>query len=110
MTEYTVSIMILSLISLRPLLRKLYRVESSPFSRSNGAIKTGGQTKTSATTPKTSKWKVSRAVYEEKLSSRNKYGSEVELTEIEEGKLYKTREIKITIGKDAEPTADSVGR
>lgn len=110
MTEYSVAIMIVSLISLRPLLRKIYRVatgsqDNSPFSRSGDKSRTAKSRK-SGVPGTASRWKGSRAVYSEQPRGRNMYGSEVELTEVGPGKIYKTEEISVTSAQEVEPTED----
>jgi hypothetical protein len=101
-TEFTVSIMIPSLISLRPLLRKIHKWTSSgdsdsPFSHGNNTGVTSGKRKPgNGSTPKP---KGSHAIYS-KEDERNIYGSEVELTEQESSKIYKTEEISVTSTRD----------
>jgi hypothetical protein len=101
-TEFTVSIMIPSLISLRPLLRKIHKWTSSghpdsPFSRGNHTGVTIGKRKIgNSSTPKL---KGSHLIYS-KGYVRNIYGSEVELTEQEPSKVYKTEEISVTSTRD----------
>ncbi|KAH7406731.1 hypothetical protein DE146DRAFT_648244, partial [Phaeosphaeria sp. MPI-PUGE-AT-0046c] len=101
-TEFTVSIMIPSLISLRPLLRKIHKWTSSghsdsPFSRGNHTGVTSGKRKPgNSSVPKL---KGSHAIYS-KGNARNLYGSEVELTEHEPTKIYKTEEISVTSTRD----------
>ena len=107
MTEYSVAIIILSLISLRPLLRKFYRVaissqNNSPFSHSNLNSKMDKQRKSSAP-PIGSGWKGPRTIYFENPPIRDIYGSEVELTELDTGKIYKTEDISITSAREADP-------
>jgi hypothetical protein len=103
-TEFTVSIMIPSLISLRPLLRKIHKWTSSghsdsPFPCGNHTGVTSGKRKTcNSSTPKL---KSSHAIYS-KGQVRNIYGSEVELTEQEPSKIYKTEEISVTSTRDAQ--------
>ncbi|KAH8690413.1 hypothetical protein GQ44DRAFT_636759, partial [Phaeosphaeriaceae sp. PMI808] len=109
MTEFTVSIMILSLVSLRPLLRKVYRAatgssDNSPFSRSNDTK--SGKNRKSLVPPSGSRWKGSRAIHSEKPPARNIYGSEVELTELEAGKIYKTEEISISSARGVDSTEE----
>jgi hypothetical protein len=94
--------MIPSLISLRPLLRKIHKWTSSghsesPFSRGNHTGVTSGKRKTGNSS--TLKLKSSHAIYS-KGHGRNIYGSEVELTEQEPSKIYKTEEISVTSTKD----------
>lgn len=96
-TEFTVSIMIPSLISLRPLLRKVHKWTSSDYTESpfspGGTI---GRRQTG--TSNTPKLKGSHAVYS-RGHTQNIYGSEVELTEHEPIKIYKTEEISVTSTK-----------
>ena len=107
MTEYSVAIIILSLISLRPLLRKFYRVatssqNNSPFSHSNLNSKMDKQRQSGAP-PIGSGWKGPRTIYFENPPIRDMYGSEVELTELDTGKIYKTEDISITSAREADP-------
>jgi hypothetical protein len=103
-TEFTVSIMIPSLISLRPLLRKIHkwttsdRSDYSPFTRGNHTGVTSGKRRTENSTS-IPKLKGSHAMYS-KTEGRNMYGSEVELTEQELSKIYKTEEISVTSTRD----------
>lgn len=104
MTEYSVAIMILSLISLRPLLRKLYRVatnsqEASPFSRSKDKTKINTRSRAGLSIGP-NKWKGSRLHDEKSMHERNLYGSEVELTDLEPGQIYKTEEISVESTKE----------
>lgn len=90
--------MIPSLISLRPLLRKIHHWTSSghsdsPFSPGNHTGVTSGKRKTGNTS--TPKLKSSHTIYS-KGHVRNIYGSEVELTEQDSSKIYKTEEISVT--------------
>lgn len=107
-TEFTVSIMIPSLISLRPLLRKVHKWSSSgyPEPRVSGGNHTGvtsGKRKTGNSN--TQKLKGSHAVYSGK-HVENIYGSEVELTEQGPIKIYKTEEISVTSTREAQPGED----
>lgn len=110
MTEYTISIMILSCISLRPLLRKIYRVatdsgqgssRTKPFSHSTKGFPrstTDRKCEISSTQHSTG-WRKGRSkgkVYGESGVEVNGYGSEVELTELEMGRIYKTEDISVT--------------
>lgn len=100
--EFTVSIIILSLISLRPLLRKIHRWTSnassnSPFSRGNQTGVTSGKRQKPHTN---TRQKGSHVIYAKGGNGRNIYGSEVELTEHEPGTIYKTEEISVTSARD----------
>ncbi|KAH3986446.1 hypothetical protein HBI25_027500 [Parastagonospora nodorum] len=100
-TEFTVSIMIPSLISLRPLLRKIHTWTSSghsdlPFSNGNLTGVTIGRRRTGHTS---TLLKGSHAIYSN-THVPNIYGSEVELTEHEPSKIYKTEEISVTSTRD----------
>lgn len=97
-TEFTVSIMIPSLISLRPLLRKVHKWTSSDYTESPFSPPvTIGQRKPG--TSNTQKLKGSHAIYS-RGHTQNMYGSEVELTEHEPIKIYKTEEISVTSIRD----------
>lgn len=97
-TEFTVSIMIPSLISLRPLLRKVHKWTSSDYTESPFSPPvTIGQRKNGTTN--TQKMKGSHAIYS-RGHTQNMYGSEVELTEHEPIKIYKTEEISVTSIRD----------
>lgn len=104
-TEFTVSIMIPSLISLRPLLRKIHGWTTSGYpeslSRGNHTGETSAKRKTGGSS-NTPKLKGSHAIYS-RGHGQNIYGSEVELTEHEPSKIYKTEEISVTSTRDPEP-------
>lgn len=123
MIEYTTPIIILSALTLRPLLRKIYRVVtdsspgSNPFSRSTKTYgNASGQhgivsSSSTAVTP----WRKGRgkggAVYAEGSLSGAAYGSEVELTELEMGRIYKTEEISVTsVRGDGNEAAEEQGK
>jgi hypothetical protein len=94
--------MIPSLISLRPLLRKIHKWTSSghsesPFSRGNHTGVTSGKRKTGNSS--TLKLKSLHERYSNG-HERDIYGSEVELTEQEPSKIHKTEEISVTDTKD----------
>jgi len=98
---FTISIMIPSLISLRPLLRKIHKWTSTDeshtsFSHGNLTGVTSGKRKTGHGSILL---KGSHAVYSNP-HVRNIYGSEVELTEHEPSKIYKTEEISVTSTRD----------
>jgi hypothetical protein len=103
MVEYTVSIIILSSISLRPLLRKLYKVatvsHSTPFSPGTNPYDSEMTHKRGMSSPHLSKlWRKGPmndgGIYPTD-NVQPAYGSEVELTDIEMGRIYKTEEIRV---------------
>jgi hypothetical protein len=107
--------MIPSLISLRPLLRKIHKWTTSdnsaysPFTRGNHTGVTSGKRRTGNSTS-IPKLKGPHALYS-KTDGRNMYGSEVELTKQELSKIYKTEEISVTSTRDPLPVdEDSISR
>jgi hypothetical protein len=89
MTEYTISIIILSSISLRPLLRQIYSVATDSHDRTPYSRSTKAQHSTTEHRRRT------RAdIYGEDVPLPG-YGSEVELTEVAMGRIYKTEEISV---------------
>jgi hypothetical protein len=104
-TEFAVSIMIPSLISLRPLLRKVHewtRSANSDYSRfscGNYSGVTSGKRGTDDSSIPTLKG--SNAKYF-KANGRNHHGSEVELTQQELTRIYKTEEVTVTSIRDIE--------
>ncbi|EUC39822.1 hypothetical protein COCMIDRAFT_31108 [Bipolaris oryzae ATCC 44560] len=121
MAEYTISIMIISCLSLRPLLRKIHRIATDsgqgssrtpPFSRSakffhrSNAEHHGGITSGQLS----STWRKSRPkgpVYIEGAIAENGYGSQVELTELQTERIYKAGEVIATSERDNLSVSDN---
>ncbi|EUC29016.1 hypothetical protein COCCADRAFT_29846 [Bipolaris zeicola 26-R-13] len=114
MAEYTISIMIISCLSLRPLLRKIHRIATDsgqgssrtpPFSRSTkGFHRSNAKQHCDVNSAQiSSNWRKGRPkgpVYMEGAIAENGYGSEVELTELKTERIYKAGEIIATSERD----------
>jgi hypothetical protein len=100
MTEYTVSIIILSTISLRPLLRKVYRVTTNSLN----SISFFG-TKVESSTISDDRRKTIGSAYTNggvyiEGGAPSRCDSEAELTELEGGRIYKREEIIVTSARE----------
>ncbi|PVI07948.1 hypothetical protein DM02DRAFT_237013 [Periconia macrospinosa] len=107
--EFTIAIMILSLISLRPLLRRIGHVMSSlsnsasqflecannPSNKVSGGRRPGKNPKSSVLSTSIMNSR-DPYLYPNQTLSPNAFGSEIELTEQDLGKIYKTEEATIT--------------
>jgi hypothetical protein len=85
---------------------KIYRVatnsqDKSPFSSSKPSYKTDRQS-AFGTAPSSNRWKGLQIIYHEKSTTPNMYGSQVELAELEPGRIYKTEEISVTSARKAD--------
>ncbi|EMD58254.1 hypothetical protein COCSADRAFT_42022 [Bipolaris sorokiniana ND90Pr] len=121
MTEYTISIMIISCLSLRPLLRKIHRIATDsgqgssrtpPFSRSTKVFyRSNAEHHCGVTSAQlSSTWRKGRPkgpVYIEGAITENGYGSEVELTELETDRIYKAGEVIATSERDNLSVSDN---